>query len=128
MVPNQRFGEENRRTTRAFVVICGNDLPLLKSRAEVLSRAANFTVEVALGVSGLMAVSSMADAKLVVLCHSLTKAQQEDSLGWVQSIAPDARVIVMMKYSDLTIPSFGEPLPAQAGPRALIDLTMRLTA
>ncbi len=98
---------------------------LLSLRSEVLRRN-HFVVQTARGVGELDEAAVRADTKLVVLCHSLSREEQEVAALRILLLAAQAKVITMTHSAISEAVAFGVPVASSDGPRALVDPSKKL--
>ncbi len=75
---------------RSEVVICGNDATLLATRRMLLERA-GLSVQTVLGASALPA----ATREPLVLCYSLSEAEQQAAVRSTRAYRPEAKILVL---------------------------------
>ena len=107
---------------RDLILIYGRDAHLLDTRRWLLEQA-GYRV---LSVSGLSeAQQAVDDAKVLVLCHSLSRADCQAAVEMAKAVAPQMKVLTLTAGK----PAYTEPsMSAFDGPRRLIEELGKLCA
>lgn len=112
---------------QSTILVYGNDVALLESRAKVLERTGMIVLRLSqkTALEGALLSEPMA---LLVLCHTLAADEHERALQLATSIRPAMKRLLM------TTPKTDKPrqqadlISSSAGPQALVELVNSLLA
>lgn len=108
------------------IVVYGHDQSLLDTRTWVLERA-GYTVSTASRFSELEQVTQNPSVSLVVMCHTLTQQECEETWTTLDQHRPEIKRLMITANRPLSPHVVGSPaISAFDGPRALIDIVDRL--
>lgn len=104
------------------IVVYGHDQSLLDTRTWVLE-GAGYQVSQASQFSELQQATSERPVELVVMCHTLTPDQCEETRTCTQMHRPAIKRLLITANRPVLLKTVGEPsISAFDGPRALIDM------
>ena len=112
---------------QTYVVICGNDELLLRTRKLVLENA-GFLVTTVVGLSALASLREEREIDLLLLCHSLDVSGMREGSQIIDDRWPASRMLAITTHyrgkSKLSIPS----VDAFAGPLAMVEACRKLAS
>ena len=105
----------------SFIVVYGHDQSLLDTRTWVL-QGAGYQVTQASHLSELQQVAGERAVALIVLCHTLTQEECDETRTSLEQ-RPGVKRLLITANRPLSAQALGEPaISAFDGPRALIDM------
>ena len=108
------------------IVVYGHDQSLLDTRTWVLE-GAGYQVSQASEFSELERAAGSQVVGLVVMCHTLTPEQCDETRASLQNYRPSIKRLLITANRPIAIQAVGEPtISAFDGPRALIDMVAKV--
>ena len=101
------------------VLVCGNDLLLLRTRKAVL-RSAHLDSSYVEGLKDLPSLLAGNGPRLLILCHSLNSDEISQGIALAQSQSPQTKILVLAGSSGEQVPKGCYELDAFSGPHSLI--------
>ncbi len=109
---------------RELILIYGRDAHLLDTRGWVLEQA-GYRVMTLSGLSEAQQVAEAQEARVLVLCHSLSRADCQAAVEMAEAVAPQMKILTLAAgsaaYTEPSMSSFD-------GPRRLIEEVGKLCA